>query len=271
MVSTVRKFSGHPAWVAAAIGLLMNAAVASAAEIDLRLGYSDKESAFFLAGDGQQIPEKPGIAIEIVEKAAAACGINPLLSRYPGGRLLARIGDNTIDGVVLLSFSRERLALAAYPMKGDAADPNFQIASLSYAFYVRADSAITWDGMEIKGLTRPIGANLGWSIVDDLKKEGLAVEPATDTMNNFNKLLRGRIDAVATHTTIGDSYLADNYLAGKVKRLDPPISTKPYYLALSHAWRDAHTEAAECLWHEIARVREEATPALIKIYRDATN
>jgi polar amino acid transport system substrate-binding protein len=244
---------------------------ARADQLILRLGYSDKESAIFLVGDGAAIPEKPGIAIEMAETAAKACDVVVSFARYPGGRLLALAGENTIDGVVMLSYNRERLALAAYPMKGDAADPDFQIASLSYAFYVRSDSGITWNGMEITGLTKPVGANFGWSIVDDLKKDGLAVEPAKDTANNFNKLLGGRIDAVATHTTIGDAYLTHHGLAGRVKRLDPPISTKPYYLVLSRAWHESHPGVAQCLWQSIADQRRQDMPALIERYRDAMN
>jgi len=258
-------------FLAAALLCLMAGPAARADELALHLGYSDKESAVFLVGDGATIPEKPGIAIEMVEAAAKACDVAVSFARYPGGRLLALAGENTIDGVVMLSFNRERLALAAYPMKGDAADPDYQIASLSYAFYVRADSAITWNGMEITGLTKPVGANFGWSIVEDLKKDGLAVEPAKDTANNFNKLMGGRIDAVAMHATIGDTYVTHHGLAGKVKRLDPPISTKPYYLVLSRAWHDSHPEVAQCLWQSIADQRRTDWPALLDRYRDAMN
>jgi polar amino acid transport system substrate-binding protein len=239
--------------------------------VSLKIGYSDKESSFYLTGNGREIPTKPGIAIEMVEAAAKACDVAVAFSRYPGGRLLALIGDNTIDGVALLSFTPERLALAAYPMKGDVADPAYQIASLSYAFYIRSDSQVAWDGHAISGLARPIGANLGWSVVDDLKKLGLPVEPAKDTQNNFNKLLGGRIDAVAMHTTIGDSYLEENGLADKVKRLDPPISTKPYYLVLSRAWHDRNPDAAQCLWRSIADQHAHDFSTLLGRYRDALN
>lgn len=267
MTSGRKRFS----FLGAATLCLLGMSDARAGDLALRLAYSDKESAIFLVGDGATVPEKPGIAVEMVETAAKACQVAVTFTRYPGGRLLVLAGENTIDGVVMLSFSRERQTLAAYPMKGDAADPDFQIASLSYAFYVRADSGITWDGMEINGLTKPIGANFGWSIVDDLKKDGLPVEPAKDTANNFNKLLGGRIDAVATHTTIGDAYLTHHGLAGQVKRLEPPISTKPYYLVLSHAWRDSHPDAAQCLWRSIADQRRQDMPALLERYRDAMN
>lgn len=244
---------------------------ALAEPVPLRLGYSDKESAFYLIGNGQEIPAKPGIAIEMIESAAKTCGVAVEFSRYPGGRLLALIGDNTIDGVALLSFSPERLAKAAYPMKGDAADPAYQMASLSYAFYVRSDSEVMWDGKSIHGLARPIGANLGWSIVEDLKKMQLPVEPAKDTQNNFNKLLLGRVDAVAMHTTIGDAYLTEHGIAPRVKRLDPPISTKPYYLVLSRAWHDQYPDTAQCLWQSLAEQHEKDLPALLARYHDAMN
>lgn len=255
-------------------GVMLGLCAATAALADpasLRIGYSDKESSFYLTGNGSEIPTRPGIAIEMVEAAAKACRVDVAFSRYPGGRLLALIGDNTIDGVALLSFTPERLALAAYPMKGDVADPHYQIASLSYAFYVRSDSEVAWDGHAISGLARPIGANLGWSVVDDLKKLGLPVEPAKDTQNNFNKLLGGRIDAVAMHTTIGDSYLAENNLADKIKRLDPPISTKPYYLVLSRAWHDRNPDASRCLWRSIAHQHAHDLSTLLGRYRDALN
>jgi polar amino acid transport system substrate-binding protein len=156
-------------------------------------------------------------------------------------------------------------------MKGDTADPDFQIATLSYAFYVRADSEIAWDGKTMTGLNRPIGANLGWSIVQDLKKMNLPVETAKDTQNNFNKLLLARIDAVAMHTTIGDAYLEDHALAEKVKLLQPPITSKPYYLVFSRAWHAAHPGAADCMWQSIAQQHKTTLPDLLLRYRDTIN
>ena len=251
------------------LGLFVGAAQAD--PVTLRLGYSDKESAYFLAGNGAAVPERPGVAVEMVQAAAASCDVAPEFARYPGGRLLALATDNTIDAIVLLSFSPDRLAMGAYPMKGDIADPDFQIATLSYAFYVRSDSDIAWDGKTVTGLARPIGANLGWSIVQDLTKMNLPVEPAKDTQNNFNKLLLGRIDAVAMHTTIGDAYLEEHALGAKVKLLHPPITSKAYYLVFSHAWHEQHAALAECLWQSIATQRKTVLPELLARYGDTVN
>lgn len=220
-------------------------------------------------GNGNAIPAMPGIAVEIVNYAAKICEVAVEPGRYPGGRLLAQMQDDTLDAVLMLSFSPERLALATYPMAGDTADPAFQLVTLSYAFYVRKDSGVGWDGTALRGLEQPIGANFGWSIVDDLKKLGLKVETAQDTTNNFNKLLLGRIDAFAIQTSIGDAYVERHNLAGKVTALEPPISSKPYYLVFSHAWHEAHPEQATCLWRETARIRDNDMPALLSRYHDS--
>lgn len=244
---------------------------AHADDITLQLGYSDKESSYFLIGNGPTIPEKPGIAIEMVRTAAAACSVTPIFTRYPGARMLMLAQDNAVDALVMMSFTPERLAIGAYPMAGDVADPAYQIATLTYAFYVRKGSGITWNGKAFSGLQHPIGVNLGWSIGKDLTDKGLPVEMAKDTQNNFNKLLLERIDAFAIQTSIGSSYIRDNQLEDRVELLEPPISSKPYYLVFTHGWYEQHPDAAQCLWKSIGAQHQSGIKALLERYHDTIN
>lgn len=251
---------------------LVLAAIAARADVPtLRVAYTDQESPFFVMGNGSEIPQLPGIAIEIVTSAAKQCGIAVDMERLPGGRLLALLENNAIDSVLMLSFSPERLKIAAYPMAGATADPDLQLASLSYAFYVRRTSRLSWDGSTLSGQTQPVGANLGWSIVNDLRKAGIEVETAQDTRNNFSKLMLDRIDAFAIQSTIGDTYLEAHALGNNVTRLEPPISEKAYYQVFSRAWHAAHPEATQCLWQEAAKIRDRDMPALLSRYHDSIN
>jgi polar amino acid transport system substrate-binding protein len=235
----------------------------------LRVGYTDQESPFFIMGNGRAIPPQPGIAVEIVQEAARLCGVKVESARYPGGRLLALLENAEIDSVLMLSFSAERQAIATYPMAGDTIDEGLQLATLSYAFYVREGSRLAWDGKTLSGQTQPVGANLGWSIVNDLKKAGIEVETAQDTRNNFSKLMLDRIDAFAIQSSIGDAYLAAHELEANVTRLEPPISSKPYFQVFSQAWYAANPDAARCLWQKAAEVRARDLPALQARYLDA--
>lgn len=248
--------------------------IAGAAQADsamLRIAYTDQESPFFIMGNGREIPSLPGIAVDIVAHAAERCDVTVEMERLPGGRLLASLENNSIDSVLMLSFSPERMSIAVYPMKDDAADPDRQLATLSYAFYVRRTSALAWDGRSLSGQTQPVGANLGWSIVNDLRKAGIAVETAQDTRNNFSKLMLDRIDAFAVQSSIGDAYVAAHALGNNVTKLEPPISEKAYYQVFSHAWHQAHPDSALCLWRTAAEIRDRDVPALLSRYHDSIN
>lgn len=249
--------------------LALGSPAALAEEPVLRLAYTDQESPFFVMGNGRDIPAMPGIAVEIAKSAAKTCGVALRPERFTGGRLLALLEDNAVDSALMLSFAPERLRIAVYPMAGDAADPALQLATPSYAFYVRKGSAVSWDGRALNGALRPVGANLGWSIVNDLRNAGIAVETAQDTRNNFNKLLGARIDAFAIQSSIGDPYLERNGIDDRAARLEPPISSKPYFQVFSHAWHQAHPDAAACLWREAAALRERDMPALLSRYHDS--
>jgi polar amino acid transport system substrate-binding protein len=261
----------RPSWLPIIAITLCMSTPALAEEVTLRIGYSDKESTIFLAGNGAAIPALPGIAVEMTQNAVKACEAVADLGRYPGNRLLARLEDNSLDAVVMLSFSADRAKIASYPMKDGAADSDFRISTLTYAFYTRADAAISWNGKTFTGLQRPIGTILGWSITADLEKMGLPVEPARDTQNNFNKLLGERIDAFAIQTSIGDAYLTAHDLTAKVKELAPPISSKPYFLVFSHAFQSAHPGLADCLWQSIAAQREAEMADFLARYHGAMN
>lgn len=241
---------------------------ARADPLQVQFGYSNQESPFFIQGNGETVPPLPGIAVEMAERAAADCGAEPTFARYPGGRLLALMQNNSIDAVLMLSFTPERMALGVYPMLEVAADPEFRIATLTYAFYVRSDSGVTWDGTTFVDLDHPIGVNNGWSIANDLQKLGLPVKAAKDTQNNFNMLLHNRIDAFAIQTTIGNAYIQAHALADRIKVLEPPISTKPYYLVFSHGWYAQHRDVADCMWRAIADQRETTMPDLLQRYHD---
>lgn len=238
-------------------------------ELTLRVGYTDQQSPFFIMGNGRAVPPQPGVAVDILKLAAETCGVTVETARYPGGRLLALLEDATIDSVLMLSFTPERQAIATYPMAGETVDDALQLATLSYAFYVRKGSSLAWDGKKLSGQIQPVGANFGWSIVNDLKKAGIEVETAQDTRNNFSKLMLDRIDAFAIQSSIGDAYLAAHELEANVIRLEPPISSKPYFQVFSHAWYAAHPEAAQCLWQKAAEIRARDMAVLQALYIDA--
>jgi polar amino acid transport system substrate-binding protein len=103
-----------------------------------------------------------------------------------------------------------------------------------------------------------VGAPLGYSIVDDLKKKGLLIDESPNTLNDFKKLVKGRIAAVAALEMTGDYYLMVNQdLNDKIEKMSPLIVEKPYYFMLSHQFYNENTDLAEKVWDTIAEIRRD--------------
>ena len=134
--------------------------------------------------------------------------------------------------MLLLSYTPERAAYAAYPMQGDAPDPSYSLATLSYSVYVKAGSSFKWDNKQFTPAQGLVGVNSGYSVADEVRKLGSTVEEAPSTANNLQKLLMGRISAYVGQDLQVDLAIEDKRITG-VQKMPMPFSSKDYYLPFS--------------------------------------
>ncbi|NHQ86654.1 amino acid ABC transporter substrate-binding protein [Iodobacter sp. HSC-16F04] len=247
------------------INFLVFLPVAAAQEITLRIGVNQQSSPPYIMGDSLQLQPLPGIAIEQVRAAATHCGIVPDIERYPPLRLLNSLKSNLIQGVLMLSYTGERATFAVYPMRDDLPDHSQRLTTLSYAFFVNQSSKLAWDGKSLTGLKGKVGANMGWSVVKDLERFNIPFEAALSVENNFAKLNAGRIDAYATQQNVGDAFL-EQHKKFKIRRLEPDISTKDYFLIFSKSFYAEHPGLATCIWKKIGDERDKLLKKRIPVY-----
>lgn len=225
----------------------------------LRVVYEETPNPPRHLGTGSLVPDPPGITVDILRLVAERLDLELKLLRAPWERGLFMVEHGEADAIFHASFKPERLAIGVYPMANDLPDESRAIFFQNYSFYVRADSGVSWDGSELAGAERPVGATTGYSVVADLEGLGLDVETERSAGINFRKLESGRIDAYAELQTMADAFLAEN--GGTVEgivRLQPPIVEKAYYLMLSHQFYEAHPDIAEAIWDEIAAINGSA-------------
>lgn len=241
--------------------------------VNLRIAYEDKAQPPYYIGEGSAIPVKnPGISIEIlkeVEKRIKNLKIE--FVRYPWPRCLQNLKDNKVDGIFNSSYTSERAeAIGWYPtingLRNGPVDSNKKIASISYYLYVNRDSKITWDGNRINGLKGSVGAMIGYSIVDDLKKMGYKVEEAISTELNLKKLIANRIEILALQEVTADSFIESNNSYSSIKKLEPALESKDYYLMLSDKFVKDNPKLSREIWDAIELVRKEKLDLLLKSY-----
>ncbi len=221
-----------------------------------RLAYSDVSTYPYQVGEGLQIPEPAGIAIDIIKQAAKDSGIAIEFHRLPNKRVLLELQSGVIDGAFIFSHNAQRQAFAEYPRKNGVPDPARRVARLSYFLYRQKNSPVTWNGNQFQGLQGLVGANAGYSIIGDLRKMGVTVEEAKNTEQNFNKLQLGRLAAVATQDNIADPYLQKNQLHD-IEKLPLPLVEKDYFLIFNRSFTEKNRPQVEKLWDRIGVIRDQ--------------
>ncbi len=231
----------------------------------LNIAYSDQASPPYYLGEGQVIPANPGIAVDLVNLAAVKLGCKIAWKRLPNRRAQRALEQGHVDAMLLLSYNPQRAAYAAYPMAGDAPDPALRLARLRYSVFVKKGDTLQWQNQQFSPRPALVGANAGFSVVQDLRAMGLTVDEAPSTSNNVQKLLLGRISAFVGQDLQTDLVLEERGITS-VHKLPEPFSSKDYYLPFSQHYFAQFPANATRLWTQIAEVRKAYGKELARKY-----
>ena len=212
----------------------------------------------YVMGSGGDIDlNKPGITLEVLHLLEKSLNLEIHFEHVPAARIFAWIENNKVDGGFHFSFKTKRAKSIAYPMKDGKVDPDKRLMAMNYFLYKLKNSQLKWNGVKFQNLKGKIGANLGFSIVGDLKKMGVDVHEGTLTINLMRMLIKKRINGVVTIETLGDFSIKSHPKEFvNVVKVSPPVKKKNYYLALSYQFVKKHPTLAENIWNEIMKIRE---------------
>jgi len=241
--------------------------------VELTLSYEDKEQPPYYMGNTEKVlDDKPGVAVEMVLMIENMVDdLTVRLRRTPWRRCKLELKHNRVDGIFNASYKKERLKIGCYPTTnnkpGGPVDISRRITKISYSLYTRKDIRMNWNGEDISAIEKTVGAPLGYSIVGDLEKAGVSVEEAPSTTMNLQKVLWKRIAAAALQDVTADSIIrSDPSLYQSIRKLEPPLVTKPYYLMLSREFVGKHPELAEGIWDAVKVIRETQFDEIILRY-----
>lgn len=238
------------------------------AEVELKVAYDTDIQFPYYLGQSPEIPQdKPGSVVELVKLLETKVeGLKVSLKRYPWKRCLVKLKAGQVDSIFNSSFKEERQAFGRYPTRHGALDSRRRITTISYYFYKKKDSNFSWDGQQVSNPLAIIGAPLGFSIVDDLKRMNLEVVQTHATLSNLQKLMRGMISVVALQEVTADYYVKNFGQFKDLVKVIPPLKTKPYFLMISHQFSEKHPELSEKIWDAVAELRQEKLAKLTEKY-----
>lgn len=231
------------------------AALAASERPQLSIVAMDQASPPYVIGEGSGFAPQPGLAVELAQRAAKACGVELQLLRQPGLRMLQSLKSGSADAALLLSYNEERAQFAVYPLRDGQPDGRRRMSTLSYVLLVRHDSQLAWDGERLNPPQAVVGSNIGWSVIKDLERFQIKVETALNVDSNFNKLQAGRIDAYAIQDLLAAGYLSTHPKLA-VRALPQPLVSKDYFMPFSRQFAARQPQLVQCMWQQVARQRD---------------
>ncbi|WP_269530961.1 transporter substrate-binding domain-containing protein [Chitinimonas sp. BJYL2] len=233
-----------------------------AAMLGVGVSAADKPAMLKLCVDSTEVypwvvDGRDGLNIVQLKMVSQKLGTKFEFHRIPWARCLDEMRQGNMDGAFAASFKPDRLALGVYPGGGDKPDESKHMMMDGYTLFRAKGSTVSFDGKTISNLNGAVGAQQGYSVVDQLKGMGVRVDDGTRSADDtLRKLAAGRLGAAALQTLEGENSIRLPEFAGKVEKVSPPLVEKPYYLMLSKQLVAQNGAFAKEVWQTVATVRE---------------
>lgn len=251
------------------LGLSSPALSPSVRAAELRLAYIEQDASPYLSGLGPVIPARPGIAVELVQRAVNRLGGRLQLTRMPARRMIQEVKAGRQDGILGFRYSAERAQDLVFPMRDGQPDATRYAARLAHSLYRRQGSVITWDGQRVGGLTTPLAVSSTQLVADALQAQGIEIIRVESSGQMFAMLALDRVDAVVSLDIIGDRQMvvqADSQVAARIEKVMPPVLIEDFHVPLGRAFHAANRDFAERLWRMIGELRDATYAELTPVY-----
>ncbi len=245
-----------------ALGLLagLMAQAAAAAHPLLRVCVNETAHPPWRESDPLGRPLRSGLDYVFLSQLGSRSGYRMQVEPMPWRRCLEAVQAGHQDAVFGISYLPERASLGVYPPPAGAPDVRYAVRHFDFSWYVRRDSPARWDGEQLMGLPHPVRvtAQPGFSIAQVVRGKGFKVrETARSSEGNLHLLLQGEADAAALQTHEADRVQAlDPALARGVRKLEPILQQRAYFVVFSRRFHDADPQRALRLWQQMVEVRD---------------
>lgn len=173
--------------------------------------------------------EHHGVATHIVTDAFAAEGIAAEITFLPWKRAYEQAKAGNFDGTFVWSKESDREEHFYY------SDPIFED---SMVFFHLKHTPFEWESMDdLEGIR--MGCTLGYNYGDSFRAAAhdgeLTIDWVPKDIQNFRKLLRGRVTLVPLEVTVGHHILQNHFTVNEIQQVTHhprPIKTGAYYLLL---------------------------------------
>lgn len=235
----------------------------------VRIGYSDRERAPYYMGNGGEVPDKPGVLVELMRDALRAAGCPVTLVRLPVARVRLALSSGAVDIAPADTPADGNAGYLIATTAGGAPDHRRALRTVAYVF-VRAEDRLPADTDPLAYFkTHTLAANQGTILAEHLKADGLMVDDGSfSSWNNLDKLRLKRVDgftlALMTPTAL-DPFILARY-GKQLVRLAKPVRSSSMWLGANRDYYRRNREQVEAVWDWIGARGAQQVELLTKKY-----
>lgn len=235
----------------------------------VRVGYSDRERAPYYMGNGGDVPDQPGVLVELMREAFRAVGCPVTFVRLPIARVRLALSSGTVDIAPADMPADSGAGYVIATAANGEPDQRRSLRTMAYVF-VRAEDRLPADTDPVKYFkTHVLAANQGTVLAEHLKADGLKIDEGSfSSWNNLDKLRLKRVDgftlALMTPGAL-DPYISARY-GKELVRLDKPVRTSSMWLGANRDYYQRNREQVEAAWNWIGAHGVQQVEALTKKY-----
>lgn len=194
-----------------------------------------------------------GLYIDMLNSVEKSSKTDFQITALPWKRCLALATKGKFDGVLGISFLKERAEYIDYPPDVEYLNiSDFRLSQVTYVAVGMKAARKRYDGTP-GSLPEPVRVPLGFSIGVELKQKGVDVDDgAYSDEINIKKLIKHRSGSVVLTKKIASLYAHQN---NDLIIYEQPLKTKSYFLAFSKKTHLSDSEKQQ-IWQAIKSVRE---------------
>lgn len=218
----------------------------------IRVAYAESELPPYILGIGEELQDPPGLFVAWTRAAVAKLGCTAALQerRFPYNRIINGMQMGDVDVRVSAGYREAMARIAHYPIAKGKPDPRLAIAEGNTALYVvKGNKTLKWNGTTLRahGKDVVVGTVLGHFSEMVLRERQWHIDSAPNWDSNVQKLLQGRVSAIAGTASVIDA-LPDR---SKLQRLDPPVAYDYFFAPVANPFYDRYPEFTQKFWYQI--------------------
>lgn len=227
----------------------------TASALEMKLCYEDVVVFPWILGDDK------GVVVSEMHLVEDFAGVKFNMTRLPWKRCQLEAEAGNYDGIISASYNSDRAKWGVYPYDKDAdkVERDFRHHTDSFYLYVRQDSGIKFSNGKIVNLgDSAIGVQLGYSVGNDLQKQGYKIQSNfTDTKDVLKELDMGALKVAILQGNETTKVLNENpSLLKNIIRLETPFKVNDQYLLFTKKYFSQHEKEVRNIWKAMKKARE---------------